>query len=115
MLAVFFGGVIGTLLRAGVAQLVMDPVMPWPTLLVNLVGSFGLGLLAGSLAKRPDALLGAFIGTGVFGALTTFSAFAVEAVEVGDASGVAAALAYVGASVMVGLWVAITGYRWGSR
>ena len=72
LVLVFAGGAIGTLIRAGVNQLLFHPSFPWATLVVNLVGSVALGLLAGSLAKRPDRLLADLIGAGVLGALTTF-------------------------------------------
>jgi len=53
------------------------------------------------------------IGVGLFGSLTTFSTFAIEAVLVAEASGIAAGLAYVGLSVLLGLSLAVTGYRLG--
>ena len=83
--------------------------------MVNLVGSFGLGVLTGSLSRRDDALLNGLIGVGLFGSLTTFSTFAIEAVLVAEASGIAAGLAYVGLSVLLGLSLAVTGYRLGQR
>ena len=92
-----------------------DPAFPWSTLTVNLAGSLGLGYLAGSLMRRPDALLRFGIGAGVFGALTTFSTFVVEVVELAEASGPAAGLAYGGVSVLVGASLAALGVEWGRR
>jgi len=112
---VFVGGAIGTLTRIGVSQLWFDPTFPWATLLINLAGSLGLGILAGSLARRPDRLLGSLIGAGFFGALTTFSTFAIEAVDLGVSGGLAATLTYVGLSVGAGLWLAAFDYRWRQR
>lgn len=85
-LAVLVGGVVGTGLRAAVAALVPVASFPLATLLVNLLGAFGLGWLAGS---RPDAppRLRAFLGTGLLGSFTTFSALAVDVVALGSRPG----------------------------
>lgn len=59
-------------------------VVPWATLVVNLLGSFGLGLLVGADVGRGAYVV---LGSGVCGGFTTFSAYAVQThrlVEVGD-------------------------------
>lgn len=106
---------IGTLLRAGIAHLWFDPAFPWATFVVNLAGSLALGYLAGSLLRRPDALLRFGVGAGVLGGFTTFSAFVVEAVELVAAGGLAAGLAYAGTSVLLGVMLAAGGMRMGRR
>ena len=54
--------------------------LPWGTLVANLVGSFVLGVLVGlETAGRPHALL----ALGFCGALTTYSAFAVQTHNLG--------------------------------
>lgn len=63
----------GTALRLGVRRLVPAGPLPWPTLLVNVAGSFALGLLAG---VAPT--LATVVGVGGLGALTTFSSFVGE-------------------------------------
>lgn len=56
----------------------LDRDLPWGTLTANLAGSFLIGLFsAWSLTGHQLALL----GTGFCGGLTTYSAFAVKAVE----------------------------------
>jgi len=52
---------------------------------------------------------------GLAGALTTFSTMAVEALDLLDASGPAAALLYVGGSVLAGLWLAASARTIGGR
>ena len=54
----------------------LDGRTPWGTLLVNVAGSFVLGLVVGTEMPRADAL--ALLGTGFCGGLTTYSAFAVQ-------------------------------------
>ncbi|MET0821428.1 MAG: CrcB family protein [Aeromicrobium sp.] len=53
----------------------VSPRLPWSTLLINVTGSFALGLLVGSGAgTTPHAI----IGTGFLGGYTTFSTASVE-------------------------------------
>lgn len=74
------GGALGTIARVLVASLVARPV--WPTLVVNVVGSFALGLfMAGALlpGRVGDAWRVAF-AVAFLGAFTTMSAFAYDTV-----------------------------------
>ena len=110
-LAILAGGVVGTGLRAAVAAVVPVASFPLATLLVNLAGAFALGVLAGS---RPDAppRVRAFLGTGLLGSFTTFSALAVDVVALGDRAGLLAV--YVLASMAGGLALARLGVARGA-
>ena len=79
VLLVALGAAAGALLRYAAAQL-LDGRHPHGTLLVNVVGSGLLGLFSG-LAVGDHAW--AFLGIGFCGALTTYSAFAVQMVRLG--------------------------------
>jgi len=110
--AVIAGGAVGTLARAGVAEaLPLHPgTWPWATFLVNIAGSLILGWVVIAKAHwRP------FVGTGFCGALTTFSTFQVQLVELGDDGHVALAAAYLAVSVAVGLAAATAGARLARR
>jgi len=110
--AVIAGGAVGTLARAGVAEaLPLHPgTWPWATFLVNVAGSLILGWVVIAKAHwRP------FVGTGFCGALTTFSTFQVQLVELGDDGHVALAAAYLAVSVAVGLAAATAGARLARR
>lgn len=108
------GGALGALARYGLSvALPASPAgMPVATLLTNLSGCLALGVLAGS---RPDApWLRPFLGTGVLGGFTTFSAFALQTDQL-LASAPATAVAYVLLSTAGGVALAAAGLRWGRR
>ena len=73
-LLVALGAAVGATLRFHVAHR-LDDRFPRGTLLVNVTGSFVLGLLVGAEVSAEGLAL---LGTGVFGGLTTYSAFAVQ-------------------------------------
>jgi CrcB protein len=72
------GGVVGALCRYAVGQAVEYEAFPLATLVVNVVGSFVLGLVT-FLPVGGDVLL--FLGTGACGSFTTFSSFSVGVVQ----------------------------------
>lgn len=80
------GGVLGTALREGLGLAIPNlNGIPVAILTVNLVGSFVLGLLLESLARRgPDRggrrIVRLLLGTGVMGGFTTYSALAADTV-----------------------------------
>jgi fluoride exporter len=83
-LLVFLGAGLGGALRHGVNSLalrLLGPGLPYGTFLVNVLGSFAIGLLAGWFAFRGDASqpLRLFLTTGILGGFTTFSAFSLDA------------------------------------
>lgn len=108
LLVVAAGGALGSLARYAVSVAVPhDPTeLPIATLLVNVVGCLLLGVLVGGW---PAARWGRpFLGTGVLGGFTTFSAFALEIDRLLDhRPGVA--VAYVGLSLLLGLAAAAVG------
>ena len=82
VLAVAGGGAAGAVLRfyVGLQVLKYFPhTLPLATLLVNVVGSFVIGLMVGLfLHFTPSDILKGFLVTGFLGALTTYSTFAIE-------------------------------------
>jgi CrcB protein len=85
LLAVAIGGVLGTGARWGVATLLPNATpgtLGVSTVVVNVVGSFVLGLLVAAVWPRPGVplWLKAGVGTGVLGSFTTFSAVTLNVV-----------------------------------
>ena len=105
--AIFFGGAIGALLRYGLAQaLPHDPgTWPWATFTVNVAGALALGYLTTRLQERlpPTAYRRPLLGTGLCGALTTFSTMQVELLQMLDGGETALAASYAAASLAAGL------------
>ena len=109
------GGALGALARWGVAAaLPHSPgAWPWATLLVNLTGCLLLGALTAALTARSPEPPWArpFLAVGVLGGYTTYSAFAVEVVELADAGAAVLAAGYVLVSVLGGVLAVAVGAR----
>jgi CrcB protein len=102
---VVVGGGIGSMSRYLVGLWVagrLGSEFPWGTLMVNIAGSFLIGLIA-TLADEAGVLGGeprAFLVVGMLGGFTTFSSFALESWRLADGGSVARSLLYIGGSVV---------------
>jgi CrcB protein len=114
-LFVFLGAGIGGSFRHGfnvaVARLLPGLGFPLATLLINILGSFLMGVLAEGFALRGAAghPLRLFLTTGVLGGFTTFSSFSLDAITLYERGETLAATGYVLASVITGLLGLIAG------
>ncbi|MEV6702899.1 fluoride efflux transporter CrcB [Streptomyces sp. NPDC051453] len=112
-LLVIAGAMVGAPLRYLTDRAVQtrhDSVFPWGTFTVNVCGSLVLGLLTGAVAAgaaSPQVQL--LIGTGLCGALTTYSTFSYETLRLGEDGARLFAVANVAASVAAGLGAAFAG------
>jgi CrcB protein len=106
-------GAVGALLRYEVELAVRrrtGGAFPFGTLLINVTGSFLLGVLAGLLVHRGvSSGVVTVAGTGLLGAYTTFSTFSVDTVGLVERGRGRAAAANLGASVVLGLGAAALG------
>jgi len=114
LLLVLAGGVIGAPLRYLTDLLVQsrhDSVFPWGTFIVNVAGSLVLGLVLGaaSTGALPASVV-AFVGTGICGALTTFSTFGFETVRLLEEGSIATAVANALGSLAAGLAAGAAGW-----
>ncbi|NJS39136.1 MAG: CrcB family protein [Rhodobacteraceae bacterium] len=74
---------------------------PLGVLVVNILGSFAIGVLFATLGARDGWQL--FLMTGVLGGFTTFSAFSLDTLKLLQAGQTLQAAAYVGGSVALSL------------
>jgi CrcB protein len=101
--AIFLGGALGALVRAGLTEALPDPGVgwPWATFLVNVVGAALLGywftVLPHTQYRRP------LLTTGFCGALTTFSTVQLELLEMLEGGRVPLACLYLAISIAAGL------------
>ena len=106
LIAVFGGGVVGALARAGVVEALPHRAgeWPWATFLVNVAGAFAVGYFTTRLQERLplSAYRRPFLGTGLCGALTTFSTMQLELLDMLDADRLGLAVLYAGASIGCG-------------
>jgi len=116
-LAVAIGGALGSLARHAVNSYFVHQLrrpIPYPTLLVNLVGCFVIGALAGSIAGGRLHLTPAmrsFIFVGILGGFTTFSSFGLDTFTLGHSGQYEAAFWNVMAHAMLGLTAVWLGYN----
>jgi len=106
-----FMGALGAVARFRVDSAVSSRVastFPYGTLVVNLTGSFGLGVLVGASAAHRVAFL---LGTGFAGGYTTFSTWMVESVRLGETGDVAGLLRNLWLSMLAGFAVAAVGFH----
>jgi CrcB protein len=112
-LLVVVGGMIGAPLRYLTDRAVQsrhDSVLPWGTFAVNVTGSLILGLLTGAAAAGVAAShTQLLLGTGLCGALTTYSTFSYETLRLAEDGARGYALANVVISVLAGLGAAFAG------
>ena len=116
ILHVALGGAIGSVLRflAGAGALrLFGAGFPIGVLVVNIVGSFLMGLFAVYATKNAATHLSPFVMTGILGGFTTFSAFSLETVALFEKGAMGQAVLYVVLSVglsvaalCAGLWIA---------
>jgi len=107
-LIVFIGAGIGGALRHGVnvgAGKLFGLGFPYGTLIVNVTGSFLMGLLAGFFAYRAGIPqhLRLFLTTGILGGFTTFSTFSLDAALLIERHSLGMAAGYMVGSVAAGL------------
>ena len=114
LLAVALGGAIGAVARwYSVGQLTrwLGTGFPYGILLVNVTGSFLMGVVVEYLSVRAGASaeLRGFLAVGVLGAFTTFSSFALDVRTLLERDEILPAMVYVSASVLASVLALFAG------
>lgn len=112
--AVAAGGAIGSVARHGVnlaATGLFGPQYPWGTLIVNIFGSFIMGVIIVKLAHMEPVSqsMRSFLTTGILGGFTTFSAFSLDVATIWERGETSMALLYVLASVIFSILALFAG------
>lgn len=111
MVLIGVAGAAGALSRYGLASAIGSRSFPWSTLGINVAGSLLLGfVLAGPGIDRWSATTTTAVSVGFLGAFTTFSTFTYETMALVRDDRPLSALAYVAASLGLGLGAAVLGF-----
>ncbi|MCB5909521.1 fluoride efflux transporter CrcB [Streptomyces pinistramenti] len=112
-LLVIIGAAVGAPLRYLTDRTVQrrhDTLFPWGTFTVNVIGCLALGLLTGAVAHgAASSQVQLLLGTGLCGALTTYSTFSYETLRLAGDGARFFAVANVAASLVAGLGAAFGG------
>lgn len=108
------GGAIGAAARYGVnltAPKLVGHGFPWGTMIVNITGSFIMGLLISlmALAWTTSQEMRVFLTTGILGGFTTFSAFSLDFATLFERKEYGLAFGYAGGSVVLSLLAVFAG------
>jgi CrcB protein len=103
--AIYAGGVVGALIRVGLAEAaaVEAGAWPWPTFAVNMLGALLLGYFFARFRDHPEERFAhPFLSTGICGTLTTFSTLQLELYELLDGGYLGLAAAYCALTIAAG-------------
>jgi CrcB protein len=111
------GGGLGSMARAwmqiAVARLT-GPQFPWGTILINIIGSFIIGLFGTLTARDPrfsaPVDVRAFVMVGICGGFTTFSSFSLQTLDLLRQGRTDQALGNIGLSVLLCLLAVAAGH-----
>ena len=114
LLYVALGGALGASGRHLLGMMTLKtlgPDYPYGTMAANIIGGFLMGLLAGWLALKVSGgeNLRLFLGVGLLGGFTTFSAFSLDAVLMYEKKAYGALMGYIGGSVVLSIGALIIG------
>ena len=114
ILLVGLGGAIGSMLRYLATEIIPSNHIPYGTISVNLVGSMLLGIMFGAIAA--DVIINQnyvlLFGTGVLGAFTTMSTFAMDTVTLSEDE-LSKTVIYITITIVGSIGFAWLGYKLG--
>lgn len=106
------GGALGSVSRYAVGQWIPLRTFPWATLTVNIIGSFLIGLLWSYFNDKwgANSSMKLLLMTGICGGFTTFSALALENLELVHQGRYTTAILYIMLSLIAGLLAVALGW-----
>ena len=112
ILSVAIGGAIGSLLRyyLGTLNFLSNSVFPVSTFLVNVIGSFAIGVLFFLLKDSNNDYLKSFLMIGFLGGFTTFSAFTIDVLDLFQNDQYLISVIYICGSVITSLLAVYLGF-----
>ena len=112
ILSVAIGGAIGSLLRYYLSTLnfLSNSVFPVSTFLVNVIGSFAIGVLFFLLKDSNNDYLKSFLMIGFLGGFTTFSAFTIDVLDLFQNDQYLISVIYIFGSVIISLLAVYLGF-----
>jgi CrcB protein len=117
MLFIAVGGALGSVVRYLMQSLIgryAGSSFPYGTMIVNIAGSFAMGLLIGWIGRTiPEHAkeIHLFVAVGILGGFTTFSTFSLEAINLMEEGRWLAMGMYIASSVVISLLGLLTGLR----
>lgn len=113
IILVMSGGAIGAGMRYGLSRAlpVAGDGWPWATFAANVLGGLAMGVLAAWMLRGDNSAepLRLFVGVGVLGGFTTFSAFSLEIAQMVERGETGLAAGYAVASVLLALGALFAG------
>lgn len=113
ILLIGLGGALGSILRYGTSWVIGPKSFPLATLLVNIVGSFIIGLIMAYCLKNESFSDNwkLFLATGICGGFTTFSTFSLENLQLLQNGKFTMAACYTLSSLLIGMVAVWAGFK----
>ena len=113
LLLVGLGGAIGSMLRYAGGLLYTNRTFPLSTFLINIIGSFCIGMVIGFCIKDEQVSQNwkLFLATGICGGFTTFSTFSFENLLLLQEGKILLSILYIAGSIIIGISAAWVGFR----
>jgi CrcB protein len=104
LLFVAIGGMAGAASRWGLLEILPNnSSWPWQIFIVNMIGSFVLGVMVSKPFQRLSLRSISALATGLCGSFTTFSMFSLDLAELLRSNQISIAVTYLGSSIIGGL------------
>ena len=106
LLFVAIGGMAGAASRWGLLEILPNnSSWPWQIFIVNMIGSFVLGVMVSKPFQRLSLRSISALATGLCGSFTTFSMFSLDLAELLRSNQISIAFTYLGSSIIGGLFL----------